>query len=143
VTAPLADVHLADTSAWAKARNDATLSTWFEAAVRDLTIATCDVVALELQRSASSVERFRRQGELLALLPTCTVGADELRRARDVQAQLASKGHHRGVKPIDLVIAAAAEAAELPVLHYDHDFDLIAEVTGQAVRWLAPRGSLP
>ena len=42
----------------------------------------------------------------------------------------------------DLLIAAAAELAELPVLHYDRDFELIAEVTGQPVRALAPLGSL-
>jgi hypothetical protein len=30
----------------------------------------------------------------------------------------------------------------LPVLHYDHAFDLIAEVTGQPVWWIAERGSL-
>jgi len=28
------------------------------------------------------------------------------------------------------------------VVHYDEDYDLIAQVTGQQARWLAPRGSL-
>jgi predicted nucleic acid-binding protein len=46
------------------------------------------------------------------------------------------------VPPADLVIAAAAESAGIPVLHYDHDHDLISAVTGQATRWLVPRGSL-
>jgi len=39
--------------------------------------------------------------------------------------------------------SAAAEAAGLTVLHYDHDFDLIAEVTGQPVEWVVPRGTVP
>jgi hypothetical protein len=30
----------------------------------------------------------------------------------------------------------------LPVIHYDHDFDLIAEATGQDTRWVVPRGSI-
>jgi hypothetical protein len=30
----------------------------------------------------------------------------------------------------------------LPVLRYDRDFELIAEVTGQPVRAIAPLGSL-
>jgi hypothetical protein len=30
----------------------------------------------------------------------------------------------------------------MPVCHYDGDLDLIAEVTGQAVRAIAPLGSL-
>ncbi|MBA3429254.1 MAG: VapC toxin family PIN domain ribonuclease, partial [Actinobacteria bacterium] len=42
----------------------------------------------------------------------------------------------------DLLIAAAAELAELPVLHYDRDFELIADVTRQPVRAIAPLGSL-
>ena len=40
----------------------------------------------------------------------------------------------------DLLVAASAEAAGLPVLHYDADFDLIAEVTGQPMQWVVPRG---
>jgi predicted nucleic acid-binding protein len=41
-----------------------------------------------------------------------------------------------------VLIAAAAEAAGVTVLHYDEDYDRIAEITGQPVRWLAPKGSL-
>ena len=50
--------------------------------------------------------------------------------------------HHRQVKLPDLLIAAAAELAALPVLHYDRDFEAIADVTGQPVRAIAPLGSL-
>jgi len=66
------------------------------------------------------------------------------RRAIDVLEQFAEAGplHHRRVPLPHLLIAAAAELAELPVLHYDRDFELIAEVTGQPVRALAPLGSL-
>jgi hypothetical protein len=28
------------------------------------------------------------------------------------------------------------------VLHYDADFDLIAEVTGQPSEWIVPRGTI-
>jgi predicted nucleic acid-binding protein len=42
----------------------------------------------------------------------------------------------------DLIIAAAAELAGLTVLHYDHDFELIASVTGQPHEWVVPRGSI-
>jgi predicted nucleic acid-binding protein len=47
-----------------------------------------------------------------------------------------------GRRPRHVRIAAAAEAAGLTVLHYDEDFDRIAEVTGQPTRWLADRGGL-
>jgi hypothetical protein len=39
-------------------------------------------------------------------------------------------------------VAAAAGLAEIAVCHYDADFDLTAEVTGQPVRTIAPLGSL-
>ena len=72
------------------------------------------------------------------LIETC---ADHLRRARQVQRLLASK-HQRGRKVPDLLIAAAAEANDLGVLHYDADFDRIAAVTGQRVEWVVPPGSV-
>ena len=46
---------------------------------------------------------------------------------------LAAK-HQRGRKLPDLLIAAAAEANGLTVLHYDADFDRISAVTGQRLR---------
>jgi predicted nucleic acid-binding protein len=140
---PLSELHLVDTSAWSKARNEPSLAESFEAAVRSGFVATCDIIALELLRSARNADRYRHQTDLLGLLPSCPTGGAQIQRARQVQTELVARGTHRGVKPIDLVIAAAAEAADLPVLHYDHDYDLIADVTGQATRWLAPRGDLP
>ena len=53
---------------------------------------------------------------------------------------MAAAGEHRGAKPVDLVVAAAAEAEGLTVLHYDADYERIAEVTGQPTEWVAPRG---
>jgi predicted nucleic acid-binding protein len=37
------------------------------------------------------------------------------------------------VQPTDVLVAAAAEAQQLAVLHDDKHFELIAEVTGQDV----------
>ena len=50
-----------------------------------------------------------------------------------VQLLLAAKGQHRLPIP-DLLIAAVAELNDLTVLHYDADYDRIAEVTGTAHR---------
>lgn len=62
-------------------------------------------------------------------------------RAIEVQGELARLGQHRLPIP-DLIVAAAAEAAGLTVLHYDADFDRIAAITGQPVEWVVPRGSV-
>ena len=42
----------------------------------------------------------------------------------------------------DLIIAAQAELADLTMLHYDADFDLISSVTGQPTLWIIPQGSI-
>jgi predicted nucleic acid-binding protein len=62
-------------------------------------------------------------------------------RAIEVQGLLAARGQHRGVSLPDLIIAATAEAHGAIVLHYDRDYDLIAEVTGQPTAWVVPRRS--
>jgi predicted nucleic acid-binding protein len=60
-----------------------------------------------------------------------------------VYEALAAQGraHQRSVKHSDLLAAAAAEAGGAVVVHDDEDYERIAAITGQAVRWAAPRGS--
>lgn len=57
-------------------------------------------------------------------------------RALEVQRRLADRGHHRAPSIPDLLIAAAAEINHHTVLHVDKDFELIADLTGQAVERL-------
>ena len=45
------------------------------------------------------------------------------------------------MKIADLIIAAVAERRGLVVLHYDRDYDRIAEVTDQPVEWVVARGT--
>ena len=40
------------------------------------------------------------------------------------------------------MIAATADLNGATVLHYDADYDRIAEITGQPVEWVAEKGSL-
>ena len=48
------------------------------------------------------------------------------------------RAQHRSAGPVDLVVAATAEARGLTLLHRDRDFDCIAGVTGQALQWYGP-----
>jgi predicted nucleic acid-binding protein len=75
-------------------------------------------------------------------MPRVPVTDATVDRALEVQALLASKARHRSVPLPDLLIAACAEAAGLTVLHYDADYEHIAKLTGQAVQWVVPRGSV-
>lgn len=137
---------LADTSAWIWSRRQGypELRAWFDERLEAGLIATCAPVRLELlygTRSAADHDRRRRE---LGALADCPVTPREWRRALEVQGELAKLGadHQKAVKPADLVIAAAAEAAGAVLLHYDADFELVAEITGQPTRLLAPAGSL-
>jgi predicted nucleic acid-binding protein len=107
-------------------------------------LATCAVVDLEVLYSARSPDEYRtkltelRDGYVhLPITPAVCA------RALEVQSTLATRSHHRGCGVSDLLIAACAEIHGVQVLHYDRDFDLIASVTGQSVKWVVPRGSVP
>jgi hypothetical protein len=74
--------------------------------------------------------------------PFVSMDQSTLDRAVAVQDELAALSRPRAAKIADLLIAAAAEAAGLVVLHYDHDFDVIAQITGQPVEWIVPAGTV-
>lgn len=138
-------MELADTSVWAisRRRTQTSLREWFDDAVTDGMVATCDMVRLELLYTARNREEFRGLRAGLEALPDCPIGRPEWRRALDVYGQLAAQGgaHQRSVPHPDLLIAAAAEAQGIALVHYDADFDRIAAITGQPMRWVLPRGS--
>jgi predicted nucleic acid-binding protein len=137
-------VELADTSAWTNLDKDETVTAEFERLVEASEIATCDMVKFELLWSAQDYASFTFARRRLDDLVHCSIGAPVWARAIDVFEMLAAQGplHHRRVPVQDLLIAAAAEGAGLPVCHYDAHFELIAEVTGQPVRAIAPLGAL-
>ena len=104
--------------------------------------ATCSIVDLEVLYSTRNREEHSRVRARRAFAYRKVELTEAVfNRAIDVQGLLAGRGRHRLPIP-DLIIAAAAEAARMTVLHYDADFDAIAAVTGQEVEWVAPRGSL-
>jgi predicted nucleic acid-binding protein len=139
-------VELADTTAWAWSRRESRggLREDFDTRLVDGEIAICDMVRMELLYSARNEDEFDELSEELRALPECPIGRAEWKRALWVYGELAKQGgaHQRSVKHPDLLIAAAAEAAEITVLHYDEDYERIAEITGQPHRWLAAKGSL-
>ena len=102
-------------------------------------VARCGLVDLEIVRFAPG----RRVGDVelrLAAFGEVSLVQADLDRAREVQRKLAAGGQHHGTPALDLVIAAVAERAGATLIHYDADFDRIAEVTGQSVEWVVPRG---
>jgi predicted nucleic acid-binding protein len=104
-------------------------------------LARAGISDLEVGYSARSADEWDQPAEALDVFELVETTADHVRRARQVQRLLAAR-HQRGRKIPDLLIAAAAEARNLSVLHYDADFDRIAAVTGQRCQWVVPAGSV-
>jgi predicted nucleic acid-binding protein len=105
-------------------------------------IATCAIVDLELLYSAPSRNAYRALAEALRGMPRAPVDESCFERALEVQALLAERSQHRAVALPDLLIAACAERNGLIILHYDADFDRIAEITGQRAQWVVDRGTV-
>ena len=106
-------------------------------------MAMCGMADLEiLYSSRSGAEHRAIEADLRETCERLYTEEEDFVRAREVQRELADTGRHRAVSLPDLLIAAVAERHRVAVLHYDADFDLIAEVTGQPTQWVVPKGSL-
>lgn len=135
--------HLADKSALARFHLP-TVAARLRPLVEAGLVGTCGMVELEMRWSARSHDEYR------------TVVADRDRgyeripmpdevwsRALELQRALSARGRLRSVRFPDLLIAATAERHDVTVLHYDRDFDLLAEVSDLRAEWVVPAGSVP
>ena len=105
-------------------------------------LATCSTVLLELGWSATNRRHYERMMQDLGWYESLEINQDTLTLALDLQRELVTRGHHRGPGVADLVLAATAITHSAVVLHYDRDFDLIADVDSRfAHRWIVPRGT--
>ena len=105
-------------------------------------VTRCTPTDLEAAYSSRSPSSHRALRERRSDWPFVAMDQSALHRAVEVQDLLATTRQQRGVKIADLLIAAAAEAARLVVLHYDHDFDRIGDITGQPTEWIVPAGTV-
>jgi predicted nucleic acid-binding protein len=134
--------YLADKSAIARWHHPS-VRTVLAPLVQHGLMATCAISELEVLFCAQG----RVDCELVAAdrrrayewLPT---EDGDLRRALSIQAQLADQPQPRAVPLPDLIIAAIAERHRVCVLHYDGGYEHVAEITGQATRWVVPPGSV-
>jgi predicted nucleic acid-binding protein len=133
--------YLVDTSALGRVGRSAAVAQRVADLRRSGALWTCDVVSLELGHSARDAAEWAALSDAQARLPQAPVDAAVMARAVEVQGDLARRGHHRVSLP-DLVIAAAAEGAEVAILHYDRDFTTIAQATAQPVEWVVRPGSI-
>jgi predicted nucleic acid-binding protein len=137
---------LLDNSAWARLEQQALSQARVDeiaTLLEEGRIATCLPFLLEAGYSARNApDHDELLGEFLAL-PFVHVDDRVENRALEAQRQLARAAHHR-LPPVDLIIAALADIHQLGILHYDNDYEIVAEKTDLRFGsvWLAPRGSI-
>jgi predicted nucleic acid-binding protein len=134
-------LEIADTSVWARKADLPEFQLRFVAGL----VGVTDMVVMELLYSARDAADYAQiEGDLSG----CSLYRVEPRdwdEGRRVWRELLRQGggpRHRRVGHQDLLTAAVAARNGLAVVHYDADYELIAAITGQPVRWAAPRGSL-
>ena len=132
--------YLADTSVFARLAKPGVVAA-FAPLAADGQVGMCSPVAFELGFSARDPQDYRDLADRLSSFPPVPVTEGDHRRAMEVQAALAVRSQHRALSLVDGLVAAIAEARDLIVLHYDADFELVAEITGQAQEWIVPRGT--
>jgi predicted nucleic acid-binding protein len=118
------------------------LAGWFNREVQAGRVLVCDLVVLELTRIAPNAMRARSIADRLDSFSSIPMPSALWDRAREVQLLLAALGDHRRVPPADLLLAAAAEDADVPIVHYDRDYERIAAVTEVKSLWFVADGSL-
>lgn len=133
-------LHLADKSALEQRRHSDDARRFLETLLLENLLAACHVIALEVLYSARNLRDYETLRRDIAAIRWIPVSEPVMDRAMEVQHLLAKRGQHRTPLP-DLMIAAAAEVNGAVLLHYDSDFDRIAAATGQATKWIVPRGA--
>ena len=132
--------HLVDTSVLTRLGRPSVRGV-IEPMARAGQLARPGICDLEIGYTARNADEWDRLvGALDAFAPVET-SATHVARALQVQRLLAARSQ-RGRKLPDLLVAAAAEALNLTVLHYDADFEHISAVTGQAHEWVVPAGTV-
>ena len=104
-------------------------------------LATCAIVDLEVLYSSRNLRDYEEILDERRSLDAAPITTDVMETAIDLQHELARRGRHRVAIP-DLIVSAAALRAGLVVLHYDADFDRIAEAGGAPHEWVVPHGSI-
>jgi predicted nucleic acid-binding protein len=113
-------------------------------ALRAGQLCVSPAIRLEILLQAQGGADFEELAERLSVMRTTQLTDATARAAEDAMRTLAHRSHgaHR-IPIVDYLVAATAQESGAAVLHYDHDYDTLAEVMGFESIWLAPPGSMP
>lgn len=104
-------------------------------------VGRCVLSDLELGFSARNANEWDAVQHALRVFPSGNLVPADIDQALETQRALEVVGFKVRKLP-NLLIAAVALRMELTLLHYDRDFHLIAELTGQPTRWVVELGTI-
>ena len=135
-------IELFDTSALILAARQAKAGQILADALAADEVALSEPILIEYLNGARNAAEYERIDLALRATRMVETTPADWQQALDVHRKLARSGpgRQRSVRLPDLIIAAVAAREGLPVVHYDADYDRIAGITGQATRWVIPRG---
>lgn len=131
-----------DTSAFSRAHHPDVREQWKEALLADR-LRISAAVRMEILLSARDGAGFDLLAEQLSALRPAPLTAAVIRAAEGAMRALAhrSAGAQR-IPIVDYLVGAAAQETGAAVIHYDRDYDILAEVMEFESVWLAPAGTL-
>jgi predicted nucleic acid-binding protein len=135
-------IYLADTSVYVLQGRHPQVRRRFESLLAEGRLAACQMTTLEYLNNAPDPKGYELLWGALHGHRWIDVTTASMDRALAVHRQLAATSQHRHFRLPDLIIAATAELHGATVLHYDADYDRIADITNQPTEWVAARGSL-
>jgi predicted nucleic acid-binding protein len=132
-------IEVWDTSALILAARDPRVAAGLGEALAGDEVAISEPILLEYLNGARNQGEYARFDETLRSARLLETTPADWQRALEVHRLLAGTGpgHQRGVRLVDLIVAAVAERHDYPVVHVDRDYDRIAALTRQRTRWAA------
>ena len=145
MTTPPAEARfLIDNSVWQRQGQERVREAMVEllAASSPWAILTCPPIAAEVGFSARNGRDHDSVRTYLAEFPECDVHPTAA-LVLDLQNSLFNGGLVRAVGALDTVVAAYGVANDATVVHYDGDFEHVAQVwPGFRHQWIVPLGTL-
>jgi predicted nucleic acid-binding protein len=132
---------LVDKSAWVQRVHSDAARTRIDELRAGKRLYLCAVTVAELLYSSRNASEMQADHGALRLLGTVHITPQAEEQVARTMKLFAAKGQHRAPSIADLFVAAVAKVNNMTVLHYDKDFELIANATGQSHEWIIPRGT--
>jgi len=131
-------IEVWDTSALILAAREPQVAASLGEALAGDEVAITEPILLEYLNGARNVAEYTRFDSALRAARVLSTTAADWQRVLEVHRLLAESGpgHHRSVRLVDLIVAAAAERHGYPIAHCDRDYERIAGLTGQPTRWI-------